>query len=110
MGGADAPTTEIDANVEVPSAEVHEKGKGGTDFSLPKFGFGGHKGSKKKKKDKKKKDKDHSDSESHSDEEHQHKKGGLEFGIDGGLEKDLNIKTLKVDNRNDVNINSNGGD
>merc|ERR1711964_714374 len=55
--GADAPTTEIDANVEVPSAEVHEKGKGGTDFSLPKFGFGGHKGSKKKKKDKKKKDK-----------------------------------------------------
>merc|ERR1711964_674780 len=102
--GADAPTTEIDANVEVPSAEVQEKGKGGTDFSLPKFGFGGHKGSKKKKKDKKKKDKNHSDSDSDSGDEDKHKKADLEFGSDIGFEKDLNFNAPRMDTNNDIDL------
>merc|ERR1711964_872451 len=102
------PTTEIDVNAEVHSAEIHDKGDGRADFNLPKFGFGGHKGSKKKKKSKKKKDKEHSHSESDSDsdDEHKQKKDDLKFGIDGGIDKDFNVKTPKLDVDNDIDLKS----
>merc|ERR1712036_2540 len=71
----------------------------------PKLGFGGHKGSKKKKKDKKKKDKHSSDSDSDSDDEHKHKKGGLQIGIEGGVEHKVKVDKADVD----INVNANIG-
>merc|ERR1712015_467552 len=96
-------TPEIDANLSSPDADVDGKGRGGLDFNIPKFGFGGHKGSKKeKKKDKKKKDKDSSDSDSDSDDEH--KKGGMKFGIGAKLDHDGKVNVPNVDGNLDGNI------
>merc|ERR1711881_456594 len=47
-------TPEIKTSVDTPNVDADGKGSGGIDLNMPKFGFGGHKGSKKKKKDKKK--------------------------------------------------------